>query len=211
MSGTVLITAANGSLAIPAVHYLLSTYANYHALLTVRDDSDADGNTRRLRAVLSCFPPGRASIWQLDHYYWNLVDEVELTTDGFDKTFQVSHLAHVALILDLLPSFRPHEGGRIILLSSDAHWPGKNALAKIDPGIPEDLDRLVKPPVAPEPLNDNFALGFQRYANAKLVMLMWMYALNRFLQKVRHIPDCRRSVAYSLTFCRKRKCRMSPR
>lgn len=48
------------------------------------------------------------------------------------------------------------------------------------PGIPQDLDLLVKPTV----YEDVFGRGFQNYANAKLVITCWMYALNRYLQKV---------------------------
>lgn len=42
-----------------------------------------------------------------------------LTADGFETTFQVNHLAHLRLILDLLPCLRP--GGRVVVLSSTSH------------------------------------------------------------------------------------------
>lgn len=42
-----------------------------------------------------------------------------LTEDGFETTFQVNHLAHLRLILDLLPCLRP--GARIIVVASTSH------------------------------------------------------------------------------------------
>lgn len=69
-----------------------------------------------------------------------------------------------------------------MLFSSDSHWPGKNGMAKYPPAIPDDLDLLVKP-AADEPV-DCFGRGFLRYANSKLAIVMWMYTLNRALEKV---------------------------
>ena len=213
MAGTIIITGANGSLALSAVEHLLRKYPDYTSVLTVRNASEDDVNTKRLRSTLAKHPNNKASIVELDlaslaavqdfarstasqisagkvpplvaivcnAYYWNLVQEAQITNDGFEKTFQVSHLAHVSLVLRLLGSFAP-TGGRVVLFSSDAHWPGKNGLEKIPPSVPEDMDLLVKPAVSGSA--DNFALGFQRYANSKLAIVTWMYALNDHLQKV---------------------------
>ncbi len=42
-----------------------------------------------------------------------------MTVDGFETTFQVNHLAHLRLILDLVPRFRP--GARITAVASTSH------------------------------------------------------------------------------------------
>ena len=105
----------------------------------------------------------------------------EATKDGYDKTFQISYLAHVALVLRLLGSFQS-TGGRIIVFSSDSHWPSKNSLEKYPPTVPDDLNLLLKP-TTNHPA-DNFGRGFQRYAVSKLVSIMWMYALNGALEMV---------------------------
>ena len=213
MAGTVIITAANSSLAIPAVQHLLTKFPDYTAVLTVRDTTDTDINTKKLRATIAKVPNARASIHQLDlaklsavnefadgiaekiqngslpplaslicnAYYWNLVGEAETTVDGYEKSIQVSHLAHAALIFRLLGSFGS-EGGRIVLFASDAHFPGKNGLEKYPPTLPDDLELLVKP--GPDKPVDNLGRGFQRYANSKLAVVTWMYALNRYLEKV---------------------------
>lgn len=213
MAGTVLMTGANSSLAIPAVQYLLTEYPDHALVLTVRNASDTDVNTKKLRDIVSQYPSAKTSIRELDlvdlsavhdfastiaaeiaegslpalvsiicnAYHWNLAGDAEVTKDGYEKSFQVTYLAHVALVLRLLGRFGS-EGGRVVLLSSDAHWPGKNGLEKYPPVIPDDLELLVKP--ASDAPIDNFGRGFQRYAVSKLATVMWMYALNRYLEKV---------------------------
>ena len=213
MSGTIIFTGANGSLAIPAVRYLCTKYPNYTLILTCRDASGEDNNTKKLRDTLEPLNGSTVIFRELDlsdlgavtkfanttateisagklppiasivcnAYFWNLKDPAEFTKDGYEKTFQVSYIGHVALVLRLLGSFQV-TSGRIVLFSSDAHWPGKNGFEKYPPTIPDDLDLLVKP-AADQPA-DNFGRGFQRYATSKLALVTWMYALNRALEKV---------------------------
>ncbi|KAI1097796.1 NAD(P)-binding protein [Jackrogersella minutella] len=210
MTGTIIVTGANGSLAIPAVRHLLEKYPDYTAVLTVRKTEDSDANTKRLRETIASFPKAQTSIRQLDlanlsavhdfantiaaeiadkklpplasivcnAYYWNLARDPELTADGVETTIQVNHISHVALVLRLLGSFGP-EGGRIVLFTSDGHFSGKNGLEKYPPGIPDDLDSWLKA----TPDADKLGRGFERYANSKLAVLMWGYALNRYLEK----------------------------
>ena len=66
MAGTVIITAANSSLAIPAVKHLLAKFPDYTAALTVRNTTDKDVNTKKLRATIAKFPKSKVSIYQLD-------------------------------------------------------------------------------------------------------------------------------------------------
>lgn len=215
MTGTILITAANSSLAIPAVQHLLTQYPGYTAVLTVRNATDADVHTQTLRAVIAKCPGSKTSIHELDladlsavhrfadtvtdsivqgslpplaslvcnAYYWNLAGGLETTGDGHEKSIQVSHIAHAALVLRLLGHFGPN-GGRVVLFASDAHWQGKNGMEKYPPTIPDDLELLAKP--APDPTLDNLGRGFQRYAISKLAVVIWMYALNRHLENVCH-------------------------
>ncbi|KAK5997961.1 Short-chain dehydrogenase iccH-like protein [Cladobotryum mycophilum] len=210
MSGLVIFTGANSSMGIPAANHLLQKYPDYTVLFTVRDASESDVNTNKLRDTISKHTNAKASVLPLDlvslsathdfadtiasriqsgqyprlaaivcnAYYWNLIGDPELTEDGYDKTFQVSHISHAALVLRLLGSF-DDAGGRVVLLSSDSHWPGKNAMEKYPPAIPDDLELLVKPTVD----EDKLGRGYQRYATAKLAITNWMYALNRHLEQ----------------------------
>lgn len=213
MAGTIVLTGANSSLAIPAIEHLLTKYPDYTAVLTVRNAADSDVNTKRLRSTIAKHPGAKTSIHELDladlsavhkfadavidkirrgslpplvglvcnAYYWNLSGGIEFTGDGYEKSFQVIHIAHAALVLRLLGHFHS-DGGRVVLLSSDAHWQGKNGLEKYPPTIPDELELLVKP--GPDATSDNLGRGFQRYATSKLAVVTWMYALNRYLNNV---------------------------
>ncbi|TVY81461.1 WW domain-containing oxidoreductase [Lachnellula suecica] len=217
MASTIIITGANGSLAIPTIDYLLQHSPDSNLVLTVRDASDGDVNTSTLRGIVAKHPEcgTRVSIRELDlchlaavhnfarniatdiskgslpplsaivgtAFYWNLVGPLQLTDDGYEKTFQVSYLAHFAMVLRLIKNFRP-EGGRILLFTSDGHEAGKNALEKFPPAIcsdPTQLELLVKPAEDASP--DAFGHGFHRYANSKLALVMFTHALNRRLER----------------------------
>lgn len=226
MAGTIIVTGANGSLAIPAVRHLLANYPDYTAVLTARNTEDTDPNTKKLRETIAKFPKAQTSIRQLDlanlaavhqfastiaaevsdkqlpplasivcnAYYWNLAGDPEFTADGVEKSIQVNHISHVALVLRLLGSFGP-EGGRVVLFTSDGHYSGKNGLQKYPPGIPDDLDSLLK--ATPEA--DKLGHGFKRYADSKLAVLMWGYALNRYLEKVSQHAHRRATMGNPLT------------
>ncbi|KAL2847881.1 hypothetical protein BJX68DRAFT_267812 [Aspergillus pseudodeflectus] len=202
MPGTIIITGANGSLATPATELLLSKYPDYTLILTGRnpetirttkaaknvsirklDLSDLSAVHEFATSIASeiqagTLPPLASII--CNAYYWNLRSAPETTTDGLERTFQINHIAHATLVLRLLGQFDREAGGRVVLFSSDAHWPGKNGLEKIPPAIPDDLTALVVP--EQDEKADVMGRGFQRYANSKLVIVMWMYALNRHLK-----------------------------
>lgn len=226
MAGSVLITGANGTLATPAVDYLLGKYPEYALILAVRDVSDGDRNTQKLREIIAGYPGAKASIHEVNladlnsvhkfastvsdditakrtlplkailcnACYWTLIGDSELTSDGYDRTLQINHISHVALVLRLLDSFAL-DGGRIVLFSSEAHSPGRAMLEKIPPSIPEDLDLLIKP----GPQADKAAAGFQRYGNSKLVITAWTHALNRYLEKASN-SRCMFIAIQSLTY-----------
>ena len=66
MANTIIITGANGSLAIPTVDHLLQHSPDSTLVLTVRDASDKDANTSTLRGVVAKHPAARVSIQELD-------------------------------------------------------------------------------------------------------------------------------------------------
>ncbi|KAI0468870.1 putative short-chain dehydrogenase [Xylaria cf. heliscus] len=208
MSGSIILTGANGSAGIHAAEHLLKVYHQYNAIFTVRNASDEDPNTQKLRQVISRYPDSHASIHQLDlaslsevhdfasklssafttgqfpplkaiicnAFYWDLVHDSELTMDNYDKTIQIGHISHVALVLRLIGNYAP-DGGRIVLISSVAHFRKKTHMSPFLPDLPTDLDELLRP--APD--KDKQGRGFQRYGNAKLLATTWMYPLNSYL------------------------------
>ncbi|KAI0428669.1 hypothetical protein F5Y09DRAFT_278916 [Xylaria sp. FL1042] len=210
MAGTIIITGANGSVAVPAVQHLLSKAPDNTLVLTVRNTLDSDLNTKRLREATSRFPNSKVLIRKLDlaslktvnefadtvatevaqgklpplaaivcnAFHWNMIEDPELTEDGLEKTMQVNHVSHSALVFRLLGSFGP-QGGRLVFFTSDSHNPGRNSLERYPPGLPDDLDELMRA----DPEIDKRGRGFLNYANSKLAILMWTYALNRYLEK----------------------------
>lgn len=104
-------------------------------------------------------------------FSWSLRG-VQTTADGYEATFQISHLSHFVLALKLLGSVdASSRGGRVVLLGSAAHYPERdNPLCKLRPGLPRDIGELVRPPPDdPAQVHDR---GFQRYATAKLANVM---------------------------------------
>ncbi|THV54595.1 hypothetical protein BGAL_0023g00030 [Botrytis galanthina] len=206
----VLITGANSSLAIPSIEYFLTKYPEYTAVLTVRNASDENTQRLRktlsafpedrstihtldlgsLAAVESYaavikaditagrLPPLAAII--CNAFTWSISDGLKFTSDNYESSMAVNHLAHLAIVLRLLGSFRP-EGGKIVILGSDSHYPGKSGLEKFPPNLPDDLELLVHP--APDQIGEEVGRGFQRYGLSKVAAIMEMYQLNKRLSK----------------------------
>ncbi|KAL4749581.1 hypothetical protein BDW72DRAFT_204652 [Aspergillus terricola var. indicus] len=186
MPGTIIITGGNDSLAVPATQ-LLAKYPEHTIILTQRNPQTINQPTSNSRvyvkkldledfSAVHAFANAVATDVQVgkippltsiicNAYHWNLRTAPELTGDGYEKTFQVHHIAHAALVLRLLGHFDSVSGCCIVLFSSDAHWTGKNSLEKYPPVIREanGLDAL-------------------RYASSKLATVMWMYSLKRRLE-----------------------------
>jgi NAD(P)-dependent dehydrogenase (short-subunit alcohol dehydrogenase family) len=210
MTGTVIITGANGSLAIPAVTYLLSEYKPDAIILTVRNETD--DNTAKLRAAIAQAPSSvNVTIRKLDlasltevHAFakwvraqvaareipplaaviWNAMS---WTLQGglkftADGYEQTIAVNHIAhFALTLeLLASFDQEHGRIVFLGSDSH--DKSSLQKFPSVLPADLDKLVHP--EPDREDEVADRGFQRYGLSKLVSIMTMYELSRRLAKV---------------------------
>ncbi|KAM0427869.1 hypothetical protein ACHAPT_007328 [Fusarium lateritium] len=209
MTGTVLITGANGSVALGFVNSLLSTYPSHTLLATVRNPSSI--HTTKLSKIIASKPNAKAHIEALDlssladvrsfaektaervatgklprisaivcnAFTWSLSETV-YTQDGFEASFQVGHLSHYLLVLKLLGSMTPD--GRIVLLGSNAHYPDRpHPLTKLIAEIPDDVERIVKP--LPDEPGQEHDRGFQRYGTAKLANVVLMHDLNSRLKK----------------------------
>ena len=67
MSGTVIITGANGSLALGFVEAFLKSYPRHTLIATVRNTSpEKDSNTAKLKQLVSRFPGAKVLIEALD-------------------------------------------------------------------------------------------------------------------------------------------------
>ncbi|RTE74375.1 hypothetical protein BHE90_011175 [Fusarium euwallaceae] len=215
MTGTVIITGANGSVALGFVDHILSSYPTYTLLATVRNPSDA--NSTKLSNMITSKPNAKAHIEALDlssladvrsfaektaervksgklprikaivcnAFTWSL-SETKYTQDGLEASFQVGHLSHYLLILKLLGSMAPD--GRIMLLGSNTHYPDRpHPLTKLIAEIPEDVEEIVKP--LPDEPGQEHDRGFQRYGIAKLANVLLMHDLNTRLKKACYSPS----------------------
>ncbi|KAF9762217.1 hypothetical protein IL306_003510 [Fusarium sp. DS 682] len=210
MTGTIIITGANGSLALAFISHLIATYPSYTILATVRNASPTDPNTAQLSSVISSHP--KSSIEALDlsllsnvrtfsentakrvatgeippikaiicNAFTMAVTEQIYTADGFERTFQVNHLSHFVMVLKLIGSMAGD--GRIVMLGSNTHYTDRShPLFNQRPGIPEDVELLVKP--KPDKKGKEYDGGFHRYGNSKLANIMFMHDLNDKLEKV---------------------------
>ncbi|KAJ5642004.1 hypothetical protein N7490_006004 [Penicillium lividum] len=132
------------------------------------------------RVTAGELPPISAII--CNAFTWSLEGGQKFSSDHYESTFQVNHLAHHLLVLKLLPSMS-RQAGRIIMLSSEVHDPKHhNPLARMGARLPanENLDELVKPSL--DSLGTEYDMGWRRYANSKLANVMFMHSLNQRLQ-----------------------------
>jgi len=87
----------------------------------------------------------------------------EMTEDGYERQMQVNHLSHFLLTRLLLERIRSQDGGRIINISSVAHW--------MSIGVPRDVNW--------EMVRYN---GFLAYCNSKLANVLFSNELEKRLR-----------------------------
>lgn len=213
LEGTVLITGANGSLALSFVEYLLENYPLYFAILTVRDNSESDLNTSKLRRIVSRFPSAKVSIEALD---LASLSNVRSFADGIKSRVSVGEVPPISAIVcnafswsltdtkyskdgyelgfqvSHLSQFMlvmklvgsvNKETGRIVLLGSEAHDP--KTKNSFNP-LGAEIPEDLEEIINPkeDKKGEEMSRGFQRYSNSKLANVMFMYSLNEKLQRV---------------------------
>lgn len=148
--GSILVTGANGGLGSAIVQNIIQSPTlakSYHGLYTVRSADRADAvqgvlkkaeghtydlvpldlsslsSTRKVaedinrRVAEGSVPPIRALVLNAA---WQEYTTQTMTGDGFDMTFQATHLSHFLLALLLLKSL-DKENGRVVVLGSWTH------------------------------------------------------------------------------------------
>ncbi|KAJ0418701.1 hypothetical protein BJY00DRAFT_175307 [Aspergillus carlsbadensis] len=112
---------------------------------------------------------------------WSLGNGQRFTSDGYEASFQVNHLAHYLLVLKLLGSMNT-TSGRVVMLGSVVHYPEKrNPLSSLVAHIPDNMEELLKP--GPDLAGQAHDRGFQRYGTSKLANVIFAEDLNSRLQK----------------------------
>ncbi|KAL3486464.1 hypothetical protein BJX62DRAFT_228743 [Aspergillus germanicus] len=214
MTGTVLITGANGTLALGFVEAFLAQYPQHTLIATVRNTSpEKDPNTAKLMQLIAKHPEADVHVEALDlgnlagvRSYadklatrvsskelprisaivcnaatWSLGNGQRFTSDGYEASFQVNHLAHYMLVLKLLGIMNT-TSGRIVMLGSVVHYPEKrNPLSSLVARIPDNMEELLTP--GPDPAGQVHDRGFQRYGSSKLANVIFAEDLNIRLQQ----------------------------
>jgi len=93
------------------------------------------------------------------------------TTDGYEATFEVNHLAHYLLVRLLLPSVQSN--GHIVFVSSGTHDPNEKT------GLPEP--RYITAKAIADDFEAGIKAGQRRYTTSKLCNLYCTYELARRL------------------------------
>jgi NAD(P)-dependent dehydrogenase (short-subunit alcohol dehydrogenase family) len=215
MTGTILFTGANGSLAIPAVEYLRSRYPNFAVILTVRDDSDQNTNTVALRKVIARHPDINVSIRKLD---LGSLKEAQSFSEALRSEIEEKKLPRIATIICNAMTWKLSGGPALTadgfesamainhlsqfamvlrLLSAMDTQRGRVVFlgseahrpekAGLSQGFPTKLLADLDALVHPpqDEKGKELDQGFRRYALSKLFIVMVAYELNRRLKEER--------------------------
>jgi NAD(P)-dependent dehydrogenase (short-subunit alcohol dehydrogenase family) len=90
------------------------------------------------------------------------------STDGFERTFAVNHLAHYLLLRLLVGKIR--SGGRIILTGSGTHDPEEKT--PVTPPLHSNAEYLAFPDRDPQQESRPRQAGFRAYSSSKLCNIM---------------------------------------
>jgi NAD(P)-dependent dehydrogenase (short-subunit alcohol dehydrogenase family) len=100
-----------------------------------------------------------------------------ISADGFEATFAVNHLGHVALIARLLAAGALPRGSRIVLVASGTHDPDLRT------GMPAPRIASARELATPAPDTESaVTAGRRRYTTSKLANVLTTYELARRLE-----------------------------
>jgi NAD(P)-dependent dehydrogenase (short-subunit alcohol dehydrogenase family) len=199
---TVLITGANVGIGFATAKFL-AAFPDWHVLLACRNELKANA---ALAAIRKTHPDSRIGFVPLDLFSLSSVrrlptalaamqippigglilnagginmkaKSLELTEDGFERTFQLNFLGHFLLTNLLIKHITAP--ARIIFVSSDLHDPAATKMGKMLPpryGPVGDLARGNGTAAKLKPM--------ARYGTAKMYAMMTAYELDRRLREI---------------------------
>ncbi|TVY51697.1 WW domain-containing oxidoreductase, partial [Lachnellula cervina] len=154
----------------------LSSLASIRSLAASINSKVADGTYGPIRALVL------NGAWQEANA--GTLTPQTFTGDGYEGHFGVNYLANFLLVLLLLRSMDP-EHGRIVLVSSWSHdaWDARNDSIAVYKG--DEYKTLWREPgvlaKGVEYRDDGYKAGMRRYGTSKLLLVMFMYELQRKL------------------------------
>ncbi len=190
MDGSVLITGGTSGLGL-ATATSLAAGGVAPVVITGRSASGAQATARRAGvtpltlelgslADIAAFPERLREVCQLP--LGALVANAGLqvtrptsTSDGFEATFAVNHLGHVALIAQLMSAGALRRGSRLVFVSSGTHDAGLRT------GFPKPMPIDAYALAKPAPPTEKARESRRRYSTSKLANVMTAYALARRL------------------------------
>jgi NAD(P)-dependent dehydrogenase (short-subunit alcohol dehydrogenase family) len=211
MSGSVILTGANGSSGLHAATHLFRAYPELTAILTVRSAADTDVNTNTLRAAISNFPNASVYVHEVD--LADLAAVHKFTTTVADNiaakkypplkaiicnAFYWNLIADRELTVDgidktMQVGFVAHAHLVLRLLDHFDQEGGRvemvSSVAHFRVSNPmtqyvPGIPADLDELVHPQVDENRRSHGALRYANSKLVATIWAYALDRYLQNV---------------------------
>ncbi|KAH7129467.1 hypothetical protein B0J13DRAFT_138632 [Dactylonectria estremocensis] len=212
MDGTVLITGANGSLGLPFIEHIISSYPTYTIIAAVRNPSpSSDPNTAALARTIASHDTSRAIIEPLDlsslanvRSFANSIAArvankqlpplAAIVCNAFTWSLDGQHatpdgfestfqVGHLAHFLLVLKLLGAmSRTGRVVMLGSANHYPEKPVPISKLGAAFPDGVDMLVKPGADEPGNEHDR-GFQRYATTKLANVMFMQDLGARLKK----------------------------
>ncbi|OIW27014.1 dehydrogenase/reductase [Coniochaeta ligniaria NRRL 30616] len=199
-TGSVLFTGGTSGLGFCAARDIARAHPDYVVVLASR--TDGDGAAQRINKMLNQdntvflpldlsdtnnvrtfaenwpsqrFPPIKAILLNAGLQF---PGELKKSAQGIEKTFAVAHVGHALLFHLMCPYLA--KNARIVVTSSGTHDPAQKS------GLPDAVyntaEELAFPPAST--VNNQ---GRQRYATAKLVNVLWTYAVHRRLSQ--RVPD----------------------
>lgn len=197
---TIIITGANTGLGYSCARALADKKENWFILLACRNEEKALAAVQQIKQesayahvdylaldlsslskvrsfcetfVRKAYPPLYGLICNAGIA---LDDEIHLSADGIEQTFQVNCLGHFLMVSKLLPLMHP--SGRILFVSSELHREN-GPMKRFRPDY-STARQLAYPEKPERPIKDS---GSKRYSRSKLALLYYTYELADRLPK----------------------------
>ncbi|KAI1104959.1 dehydrogenase/reductase [Jackrogersella minutella] len=196
--GSVIITGGTANLGYQTACEIAKAHPDYLVVLASR--TDGDGAADRINAHLgqsnTIFTPldlsdsrsvrDYAKEWESKGYppiralLLNAAllfpGPLQLTSEGLERTFSISHVGNTCLFHLLCPYFASK--ARVVVTSSGTHDPAQRT------GMPDPAYTTAEDLAHPPASAVNNVPGWQRYPTAKLANILWTYALHRRLMQL---------------------------
>jgi len=208
MEGTIVLTGANGTLALEFVRHVLKRYPKFALVLTVRDTSSSDPHTAKLRSLLTCASKKHEAKTEIIKLDLGSLSQVRNFTDNLSTRVRTSELPPLRAVIcnaffwtlsgPVMYSENEYELGFQVthlahfllvlkLLGPDVIDTSRGKIVFLGSSghaaasLPQNLQKLVKPDA--DTPGQEMGCGISRYFLAKLCNILFLHDLNARLSK----------------------------